>query len=434
MELTNKPRSCQQLTYPLQLQPWYHFDDEEEKEQETPLDADQYGDCHVLKPQRLASSLKIEVPSTIGIEGGGGMTFQSLSSLSMPQLQEATEFPSFYSSQGAYNAATLPQSLPSLLSPLSHQQELQPPPQQQFGGQLGMQLNSQYSDIPADSASYYLRPVSFPSTPMSMPQVVATSMDYFPEGIPALHSAHTPMPTLPTSFGSLEQQQQQQLLLPPGFEDQHGNFDSNMTHDMSSSMFRSSMAPTEPYNSSRTMRTLSIDSYATQSSVGSTPPDYSPVVAPLGRPKREGGLREPFTEMATTHEPKFSPDKRKLCCVEGCTSQARAFNRCKRHGGSKRCSSPGCTKSVQSRGLCIRHGGGSRCQESGCTRASQSHGRCKLHGGGRPCIVEGCEKKAHLKRLCRKHGGGTKCCVAGCKKWSQRQGMCMTHSKVAGSY
>ncbi|CCI40479.1 unnamed protein product [Albugo candida] len=129
--------------------------------------------------------------------------------------------------------------------------------------------------------------------------------------------------------------------------------------------------------------------------------------------------------------PKMSPDRRKLCCVEGCKSQARAFHRCKRHGGSKRCSFPGCTKSVQSRGLCIRHGGGSRCQESNCTRAAQSHGRCKMHGGGRPCIVPGCEKKAHLKRLCRKHGGGAKCTLLGCDKWAQRQGMCMAHSKHA---
>lgn len=139
---------------------------------------------------------------------------------------------------------------------------------------------------------------------------------------------------------------------------------------------------------------------------------------------------QPRLEMTKIDEtPKFSPDRRKLCCVEGCRSQARAFNRCKRHGGSKRCSHPGCTKSVQSRGLCIRHGGGSRCQEAGCTRAAQSHGKCKMHGGGRPCIVEGCEKKAHLKRLCRKHGGGAKCSLTGCDKWAQRQGMCMTHSK-----
>ncbi|KAG7392177.1 hypothetical protein PHYPSEUDO_001900 [Phytophthora pseudosyringae] len=127
--------------------------------------------------------------------------------------------------------------------------------------------------------------------------------------------------------------------------------------------------------------------------------------------------------------PKLSPERRKLCSEDGCKNQARAFGRCKRHGGSKRCSSPGCDKSVQSRGLCIRHGGGSRCQESGCTRASQSFGKCKLHGGGRPCSVAGCKKRAHLKRLCRKHGGGIKCCITGCEKWAQSHGMCMKHVK-----
>ncbi|CAH0475530.1 unnamed protein product [Peronospora belbahrii] len=429
MEWT-KPRPCPQFTHPLQSQPWYHYDDEEEEKQEATLNTDQFGGCRVLLPQS-ASSLKTEYPGTLDNEGGAGMTSQSASQLHMPQLEEENEFQSFYSSQNFSfpDNTALPQSLPPLSSPPSHQQELQTSPQSQFGGPFAMQLTSQYSELPPDSASYYLRPISLPSTPMSMPEVATrTSADYFFEGIPTLHSTHNPMPTPPTSFGLLEQQQQ--LLLPPVLEDHNGNFDNSMTQEMTSTMFRSSMAPTEQCNSSRTMRTLSIDNYPAQSSVSSTAPAYSPAVAPRGRPKRGGGLREPFTDMATTHEPKFSPDKRKLCCVEGCTSQARAFNRCKRHGGSKRCSSPGCTKSVQSRGLCIRHGGGSRCQESGCTRASQSHGRCKLHGGGRPCIVEGCEKKAHLKRLCRKHGGGTKCCVTDCEKWSQRQGMCMTHSKV----
>lgn len=137
-------------------------------------------------------------------------------------------------------------------------------------------------------------------------------------------------------------------------------------------------------------------------------------------------LKLPQEQFFFMEEPK---ERRKLCCEEGCKSQARALGRCKRHGGSKRCMSIGCDKSVQSRGLCIRHGGGSRCRESGCTRASQSFGKCKLHGGGRPCSVTGCKKGAHLKRLCRKHGGGIKCCITECDKWAQRQGMCMKHVK-----
>lgn len=156
-----------------------------------------------------------------------------------------------------------------------------------------------------------------------------------------------------------------------------------------------------------------------------------PPVGAVSTPAAEQFLNEPSVALAVDSVAKFSPDRRKLCSIAGCKSQARAFNRCKRHGGSKRCAHPGCTKSVQSRGLCIRHGGGSRCQDPGCGRAAQSHGKCKMHGGGRPCMVEGCDKKAHLKRLCRKHGGGSKCSVPDCDKWAQRQGKCMTHSKEA---
>ncbi|OWZ09537.1 hypothetical protein PHMEG_00017747 [Phytophthora megakarya] len=181
------------------------------------------------------------------------------------------------------------------------------------------------------------------------------------------------------------------------------------------------------------------DSFSEAISTPTTVPPLMPIAfssAPLNDSIASRKCGWQLSELCTSMppmEPKSSTEKRKLCCVDGCTSQARTFSRCKRHGGSKRCSSPGCTKSVQSRSLCIRHGGGARCQVEGCVRASQSHGRCKMHGGGRPCIVAGCEKKAHLKRLCRKHGGGTKCFVVGCEKWAQCEGMCITHSKVAAT-
>ena len=247
--------------------------------------------------------------------------------------------------------------------------------------------------------------------------------DFATGGVPTLQSARSFVSTVPTSFSSLDQQQ---LLY------QDRDFDSEMAQDTSSDLFHASAMSTDPLERDNLPQTMGSYRDRLNLSGSDTFPQCPSVATPLGKSKRGSALREPFTAMAVTDKPKFSPDKRKLCCVEGCLSQARAFNRCKRHGGSKRCSSPGCTKSVQSRGLCIRHGGGSRCQETGCTRASQSHGRCKLHGGGRPCIVAGCDKKAHLKRLCRKHGGGIKCRVVNCDKWSQRQGMCMTHSKVVG--
>ncbi|EQC28774.1 hypothetical protein SDRG_13457 [Saprolegnia diclina VS20] len=140
----------------------------------------------------------------------------------------------------------------------------------------------------------------------------------------------------------------------------------------------------------------------------------------------------PAVATAVAADPKPSApsgERRRLCSDVDCKSQARAFGKCKRHGGSKRCAHAGCDKSVQSRGLCIRHGGGSRCKIASCTRASQSLGLCKLHGGGRPCAIVGCDKKAHMKQLCRQHGGGDRCSFPGCDKWVQRLGMCLNHAR-----
>ncbi|KAG2785535.1 hypothetical protein PC129_g12325 [Phytophthora cactorum] len=413
---------------------WYYDNEDEDTHHVWQRDAspqpNRYTNNNELASPPPIPSLKIESSGTNGNNGNGGMLLQSFSSLGMPQLEDSTEIQSFFLPQNP--AFTVNQALSPNLPPLPPQ--LQQQPEQQYGAHLPVQLSSQFSEFTEEPASYY--PPAMPIPAMPTPQAATrSSVDYFPEGIPTLHSMHGSVPTLPPSFGSLEQaQQQQQQQQPVALEDQ----DDSVVQDTGHTMFHPPllMTPTDEDNSLQTTLTLPTVNFPARPSSSisdDTPPDYSPVIAPIGRAKRGCGLSEPFTQMTTAQEPKFSPDKRKLCCVEGCKSQARAFNRCKRHGGSKRCSSPGCTKSVQSRGLCIRHGGGSRCQEPGCTRASQSHGRCKMHGGGRPCVVAGCEKKAHLKRLCRRHGGGAKCCVTGCEKWAQRQGMCMTHSKVVAT-
>uniref|UniRef100_A0AAV1US44 WRKY19-like zinc finger domain-containing protein n=1 Tax=Peronospora matthiolae TaxID=2874970 RepID=A0AAV1US44_9STRA len=357
-----------------------------------------------------------------------GAAFQSLG---LPQVEEATEFQPLYSAQNGsfYDGGALPPlpspqsrrssvpTLPASYSSLEQQQQ-----QQHF-------LPTSLLELPSSQS----RRSSVTSLSASYSSLEQQQQHFLPPSqleLPSSQSRRSSMPALPAGYSTLEQQQH---FLPPFLlEYQDGDFDNEIAQEISSSMFQSPAMSTEPWERENLRQPLNSCPARPNLSVGGTPPSSLSTAAPLSRPKRGGALREPFTAMAVTDKPKFSPDKRKLCCVEGCLSQARAFNRCKRHGGSKRCSSPGCTKSVQSRGLCIRHGGGSRCQESGCTRASQSHGRCKLHGGGRPCIVAGCDKKAHLKRLCRKHGGGIKCRVVNCEKWSQRQGMCMTHSKVAG--
>ncbi|KAG1711409.1 hypothetical protein DVH05_008661 [Phytophthora capsici] len=381
MEWTG-PRPQYQFSFPPQSQAWQRYDDEEEEqEEEVPghsmLQPQRYATNNISPPPRPISAIKTELPSMFGSDGNTGVTLQPLGSLSMPQLEESTEFQPFCLPQNpAFSDLA---TLPPCIQPNSVDL------QRQLYAQLDTQFNSQFPEYVAESATRYQVPTLFP--------LKKTGMDNFSDGRETVAiDSNSPLP---------------------------------MTSEAGASQ---------------------LPEYTTELTNRCTVPTLFPLKQPgmssFTEEEKPRGDRQVTQHrafrlqdrvvMPTIQEPKLSPDKRKLCCVEGCKSQARAFNRCKRHGGSKRCSSPGCTKSVQSRGLCIRHGGGSRCQESGCTRASQSQGRCKMHGGGRPCIVAGCDKKAHLKRLCRKHGGGTKCCMVGCDKWAQRQGMCMTHSKEIG--
>ncbi|CEG37597.1 uncharacterized protein PHALS_05376 [Plasmopara halstedii] len=364
-----------------------------------------YNSASELTPSPVIPSLRTDSSVMNGNCGNSGLLPQSFNLLGMPQLEDSTEIQSFFMPPPNSTFPDSHEFLPHLLP--------QPPESpQQADQQYGVQLLPNFADFPAETINYYQPPM--PVT-FSRPTV-----DFFSEGIPTLHSAHASVPTLPPNLSALDDTQSQ---------DQIALENRKVVDTSTPCLFDSSLpivSDTDPCPPLQSTLAVSVGTFPARPSIvggTNTPSEFSPVAEPYCQTKRGGGL-------ALAQEPKFSPDKRKLCCVEGCKSQARAFNRCKRHGGSKRCSSPGCTKSVQSRGLCIRHGGGSRCQEPGCTRASQSHGRCKMHGGGRPCVVAGCEKKAHLKRLCRRHGGGAKCCVTGCDKWAQRQGMCMTHSKI----
>ncbi|RLN91574.1 hypothetical protein BBJ28_00013054 [Nothophytophthora sp. Chile5] len=371
------------------------YDDEDPREfpqrSSTPM-PERYGfHSGTMAPPQSIPSLKAEP-----VVNNGSFPLHSLNSLDMPHFDEAGDFQQFFSTP--QNNHALSES--SFASPSQH--HYVPPP-------------APYSQLPTGTPSFYS-----PATPQSMTR---PSIDYFSEGFPSFSSEPSATPTLPSAF-SLQQQHE--------FDDRSEDF-NDMPHDAHAMLSNPLIMtpPGVPVSVRSSLASPLSDHVGRQIPGIDTTSGYGPTPATSTGARREEELREPFAGMIVASEPKFSPDRRKLCCVEGCKSQARAFNRCKRHGGSKRCSNPGCTKSVQSRGLCIRHGGGSRCQEIGCTRASQSHGKCKMHGGGRPCIVAGCEKKAHLKRLCRKHGGGAKCSVPGCDKWAQRQGMCMTHSKAA---
>ncbi|RLN02428.1 hypothetical protein BBI17_005692 [Phytophthora kernoviae] len=76
-------------------------------------------------------------------------------------------------------------------------------------------------------------------------------------------------------------------------------------------------------------------------------------------------------------------DGGKRCSAEGCTSRAKHFGRCWRHGGSVECKAPGCPNRAKSRGYCWSHGGGTKCKTDNCEKIAISNGLCWAHGGGR---------------------------------------------------
>ncbi|KAE9224875.1 hypothetical protein PF005_g5762 [Phytophthora fragariae] len=312
----------QQPPRPTRSRYWYYNDGEGEDATPPPhevvLRPNRFNGDALLPPPPIPS-LKVESSSAHGDNGNGGMVLQSFSSLGMPQLEDSSEFPPFFPSQNSGFSDN------AFLQPIQQQQqtlsEIQA--QHQPSEELSSQFSSpQFGQYPSGMASYYT-----PSMPLSPPPVLQTaarsSMDYFPEGIPTLHSVHSPVPTLPSSFG----QQQQSVSV---FEERGDNFGDEMQRD-ASAMFSASIpaTPTDATISAQTSLTLPPGSYpAHHMPSDNSNLEYSPTESSQDVKKRGDRLSAPFTGMTTVHEPKFSPDKRKLCCVEGCKSQARAFNRC----------------------------------------------------------------------------------------------------------
>ncbi|KAH7488680.1 uncharacterized protein KRP23_2624 [Phytophthora ramorum] len=344
MEWNNlRPYHSNQSTFTQQphgpAQPWYYDEEEDEgvpefRRSSTTLQADRYAGRSGLAPPPVIPSLKVESASS----GGGSAALQSLSSLSMPQLEESTEFQSFFSPPGGRFADS---------TYLSENQPPQLQQQEQQGEQLPSQFSGQFTPFPSAMATYYP-----PLTPAPTPMLSAArpSMDYYSEGIATLPSTHCPVPTLPSTFGSLQRQQQlSQTIL----EDRCENFDNSNVCDTPLPT-----APTDTTISLQIPPALSMGTYAEHPSLStSTPPDYPTTPAFAARDKRGRELGAPFTEMATTVEPKFSPDKRKLCCVEGsgCEKKAHLKRLCRKHGGGAKCCITGCTKWAQRQGMCMTH-------------------------------------------------------------------------------
>ncbi|KAL4099401.1 hypothetical protein PRIC1_007207 [Phytophthora ramorum] len=218
MEWNNlRPYHSNQSTFTQQphgsAQPWYYDEEEDQgvpefRRSSTTLQADRYAGRSGLAPPPVIPSLKVESASS----GGGSAALQSLSSLSMPQLEESTEFQSFFSPPGGRFADS---------TYLSENQPPQLQQQEQQGEQLPSQFSGQFTPFPSAMATYYP-----PLTPAPTPMLSAArpSMDYYSEGIATLPSTHCPVPTLPSTFGSLQRQQQlSQTIL----EDRCENFDNS---------------------------------------------------------------------------------------------------------------------------------------------------------------------------------------------------------------
>ena len=185
MEWSNP--SCQS-SFLRQPQCWYSDCEEGESSQEMswpPLPSDTLSTDESAVPCQPTCSLKTVSSSTVANDGLVG---PSRPSLSMPQLEEATELQPFVLSQNSLlpnNVLQLMQSGPPLpLSPSQEQEEPLPLPQQQFGRQLPVQFASQYSEPPGESKSQYLRPPApVHASPMQLPHSSASPpRDYFHEG------------------------------------------------------------------------------------------------------------------------------------------------------------------------------------------------------------------------------------------------------------
>ena len=79
---------------------------------------------------------------------------------------------------------------------------------------------------------------------------------------------------------------------------------------------------------------------------------------------------------------KKRPPRRKICNMEGCTSQSRCgSDLCIKHSGKKsKCSVNGCGKNAQYKGFCRKHGG-RKCSVEGCKSliAYGGQGKCIKH-------------------------------------------------------
>lgn len=105
---------------------------------------------------------------------------------------------------------------------------------------------------------------------------------------------------------------------------------------------------------------------------------------------------------------------RKVCGIASCKNQVYARGFCVRHGGKIRCTAPACTRyaTCADTKVCVLHGGQGikrLCKVDGCTTQAHGKQRCVKHGGGHQCKVNGCIRHAKVGGTCAPCRSATKC-------------------------
>ncbi|OQR86683.1 phosphatidylinositol kinase (PIK-G2) [Achlya hypogyna] len=95
--------------------------------------------------------------------------------------------------------------------------------------------------------------------------------------------------------------------------------------------------------------------------------------------------------------------KNRKCKVEGCSSCARRYGLCSRHGGSKVCNVEGCSTPAQTGGRCRAHGGGTLCKTLGCSAFARFQGHCSMHSSSLRQPPTGCSRFAKAESFCLVH-------------------------------
>lgn len=129
--------------------------------------------------------------------------------------------------------------------------------------------------------------------------------------------------------------------------------------------------------------------------------------------------------------------KKPMCFIEGCTSQAVHRGICVKHGArgrSQNCLQPNCTSKAVLKGVCVRHGARGMCSFAGCNSNALRRKLCVKHGANGICRVPTCTTNVQSRGLCCKHGARRLCCVPNCNDnvyYLSKEKLCKAHTQAS---